>query len=199
MSVPGRSLRERSLDAKLRQLTRFRLRLLSALLDRSGPTTARELAEELARSPPSGEPGGRSLQSVWIRLHHVHLPKLAEEGLVAWNESEGIVMATDHPALDRDRVRRTLDEADESDELEPTVRHERRRRVLSVLETGTEPLALASLARVVAVREAERIPSSETVREVQIALHHVHLPALERAGLVEYEADAGTVTSREAL
>lgn len=35
---------------------------------------------------------------------------------------------------------------------------------------------------------------STSHQEVRVQLHHVHLPALESAGLVRYDADAGTVT-----
>lgn len=72
----------------------------------------------------------------------------------------------------------------------------RRRRVLSVLSDSQHSMALTELARRVAAGEADAAPltvSESTVRTVSVALHHVHLPTLARASLVDYDPADGTV------
>lgn len=64
------------------------------------------------------------------------------------------------------------------------LRDRRRRAALHVLAARTAPVALADLAAAVAAREAA---DADAVAE---ALHHVHLPKLADAGVVDYdEAD----------
>ncbi len=82
------------------------------------------------------------------------------------------------------------------DDLFAVLGDARRRTVLKVLagnQTGTD---VESLATRVAAREsdaAEATPSESTVRDVHVTLHHVHLPKLDDAGLVDHDRGAGTV------
>lgn len=72
--------------------------------------------------------------------------------------------------------------------------HDRRRRVLDVLDEAGTALSLSDLARSVARREhAPRHPMDETVKRVRISLYHRHVPKLEDAGLVDYDPDDRTV------
>jgi len=87
----------------------------------------------------------------------------------------------------------------QSPELTTEERHrllsnERRRTVLRVLEHEAEATTLAALATAVAAAEPDVDRSDSTVDEdatvddaVQIELHHIHLPMLDDAGLVDYD------------
>lgn len=73
---------------------------------------------------------------------------------------------------------------------------ERRRHVLSVLENVSLPIAVTSLARAVAIREAadtSALVTEESITQVHISLYHTHLPMLEDADLIEYDTEIETV------
>ena len=85
--------------------------------------------------------------------------------------------------------------------------HPYRRLLLSVLDSQTAPVSLRELSRTVLARDRTGVtpPSStdttlpadaepSTVETMAAQLHHVHLPRLTAAGLVEYDAAAGVVT-----
>mgnify|MGYP006291397393 CR=1 FL=1 len=65
----------------------------------------------------------------------------------------------------------------------------RRRHVLSILRQRNCELPDAELATMVAARESDcDCPTDvdeDRLRQVQLSLHHVHLPKLERVGLIE--------------
>ncbi|WP_459192994.1 DUF7344 domain-containing protein [Halosimplex sp. J119] len=73
----------------------------------------------------------------------------------------------------------------------------RRRRLLEVLEeTGRgERAPLADLSERVAV--AEGTTEGEARHGVAVALHHVHLPKLDEAGLVEYDPETRVVETTD--
>lgn len=80
----------------------------------------------------------------------------------------------------------------ESDELLEILADPRRRRALSCLSRRQTPVSREELAAAIADVEAEREgravgPSPE--RQIEIALHHAHLPRLEDAGLIERSDD----------
>ena len=82
----------------------------------------------------------------------------------------------------------TAVERDEGSELYRALADERRRAILSVLPRSDTPLSESQLARFVAARENEDSPNSVTsvdCERIQVSLHHVHLPHLEAAGLIE--------------
>jgi len=70
---------------------------------------------------------------------------------------------------------------------------ERRRTVLSLLENQDAPKDREALAYEVALREHGGAITGEAVEEIDISLHNVDLPALDGSGLLEYDADTGTV------
>lgn len=76
----------------------------------------------------------------------------------------------------------------------------RRRFALECLSDRSQPIALADLAEVVAVREHERpiteIPN-ETVKATRFMLHHQHLPKLADGGAVDYDQDRELVRLSE--
>lgn len=75
----------------------------------------------------------------------------------------------------------------------------RRWAVLRVLRDRDGPLPVGDLAgRIVADRAGEPTgtdpgSSSRDERRLRVSLHHDHLPALDDAGLVEFDSDAGRV------
>lgn len=65
---------------------------------------------------------------------------------------------------------------------------QRRRHVLSYLRCRDREVHADELAAAVAARENDVDPADvdeDRLRQVQLSLHHVHLPRLESAGLIE--------------
>lgn len=89
------------------------------------------------------------------------------------------------------------------DDLFDALAHGRRRRVLRSLAAARLPVDVEALARDVAAREhggsadsRETVPA-EAVERVHVSLHHAHLPKLDAAGLVDYDADQNVVVAAE--
>lgn len=72
---------------------------------------------------------------------------------------------------------------------------ERRRTALAVLETEGTPIDLTELARAVATR-ADDIDASESeqVEQLATALHHTHLPKMDKLGIVDYDPSTRHIT-----
>lgn len=147
-------------------------------------------------------------QRARIDCHHRSLPALLDAGLVTEAGDETLV-ATDHwafddPDLEAVIANRTDATADELDAIFGALADSRRRTILSVLADQYHPIATETLARDVAAREngtTERDVSQEAVDSVYTSLIHVHLPALNEAGLVGYDetADQATYEGHPAL
>ena len=78
----------------------------------------------------------------------------------------------------------------------------RRRHALECLRDRDAPLALADLARDVAARESNASPgdvSDDRAQGIRIDLYHVHLPKLDEAGLVAFDASERSVRPTERL
>ena len=86
------------------------------------------------------------------------------------------------------------------DELFDVLGDERRRRVLAVLAERQSPIDAKQLAFAVATRgNDDTVTLSESVVEdVHVTLHHVHLPKLDEAGLVDFDRDDHTVATTTA-
>jgi len=72
----------------------------------------------------------------------------------------------------------------------------RRRYAVAVLAERDAPVALRDLAAAVASAEREASQDgapSDRVDEIATALHHVHAPMLDDAGVVDYDAEANVV------
>ena len=83
------------------------------------------------------------------------------------------------------------------DAILSAVANEHRRAILSVLDTEHDnTLEYETLVNRVADRlwdeETEGV-SDEHQQRVRIALHHTHLPKLDEARIIDYEADTGRV------
>ena len=82
------------------------------------------------------------------------------------------------------------------------LQNQRRRRIIRYLAetdgTATRDEIVGRLAKLEAETEGGHI-SSQARQRVYVALHQTHLPKLDRADIVEYAPDRGTVTPRSAL
>jgi len=72
--------------------------------------------------------------------------------------------------------------------------HERRQSVCEVLAAADrEVLSLEEVSERVAARQEDRTDGPADARTVKVDLHHVHLPKLDEAGLIEYDHEINTV------
>lgn len=166
---------------------------LRALAERTGPVEVSSLASLVAAETSdedlddvtSGE-RGRTL----VDLAHTHLPKLAEAGLVDWDSEAETVAPADHPLLRDGRFRDLLTvDGGDCDAVLRTLRTPQRRAVLDTL-AETDELDRRDLARRLVAREEDVAASDapeQDVLDAAVQLHHVHLPALANAGLIDYE------------
>jgi len=89
----------------------------------------------------------------------------------------------------------TAVERDGASELYRVLADERRRTLLSVLRQCDTPVSESRLARLVTACETGNSANAVTTADherVQLLFHHVHLPHLEAAGLIE-RADNGQI------
>lgn len=75
-----------------------------------------------------------------------------------------------------------------------------RRIVLAVLAHEQRSLTMNDLTKAIAKHNhhapVREVPKDD-LSEVQISLHHVHLPKIEASGLVDYDQDRGVVEPTE--
>jgi len=73
--------------------------------------------------------------------------------------------------------------------------NDRRRHTLDVLADRDLPLTLDEIAEAVAAREVDATDSRPgTLKDVKITLHHVHLPKLAEADVVDYDPTFHRIT-----
>lgn len=78
------------------------------------------------------------------------------------------------------------------DEIFDVLSHHHRRYVLACLLEHGEPVALTDLAEAVASHEhgtASKEITDEAVTAIETALHHLHIPKLVGADIVEYDPE----------
>jgi DNA-binding transcriptional ArsR family regulator len=186
-------------DALLTALaTPRRRRVLSLLTNRSEEIDETSLAELIA-SAETGKPRRavteKERDRVRTDLHHVHLPALVD-GEIVERDDDGSVTLAAWSLLDRGRVRRVLDDPESVTETEERVfdalSHPRRRRILSTLRDSRGPRSLEDLGR--SLVESGAFGDAE---DAVVSLHHVHLPRLAEADLVEWDAESETVSRSE--
>ena len=73
---------------------------------------------------------------------------------------------------------------------------ERRRAVLRHLQTTDGEASLVELGSAVFATERSADASAARRRRVELSLHHVHLPKLEEAGVLEYDRTEKTARLR---
>lgn len=146
---------------------------------------------------------GSKLDSVLTTLHHNHVPRLVEAGLVACERDgeEPVVrpsmLVREGTALDV--FEETLSGGLSGEVVTTLLEDPVREYVVLLLREADDPLSLESLAQgVTAIETADDRPASEeAVTSTVISLHHVHLPKLTDVGLVEYDVDERLVEVKE--
>ncbi|WP_255191352.1 DUF7344 domain-containing protein [Natronobeatus ordinarius] len=170
----------------------------------SSPVDERELATYLAareRDIELGDVTREDRRRALATLRHRVLPELEAARLVE-RRDDGVTMA-DHPTVGHATIGRLL-EADPPDDVLRALANGRRRDVYAILTAEGPSIDRRTLARTVAAREYDVDPvdvPDQEVEDVLVTLHHVHLPALEDAGLLEYDLEVGRVSfnSHQAL
>lgn len=86
---------------------------------------------------------------------------------------------------------------DQQDELFRVLSHPRRRFTLQYLQTVETPLTVAELTAELGAWENHRTGASQSRDErgtIEVSLVHNHLPKMDHAGVVKYDATRQTVT-----
>lgn len=139
---------------------------------------------------------------IHVELVHKHIPKLADAGLVERDTEAGTVDTTDHPALQDGWFRDLLAvEPDDWDHVLTALKSPERRLILAILEEA-DALDREELARRVAARETNSAPADvpeDAIEETVLALYHVHIPALQQAGMVVYDDGTARYADRPDL
>jgi hypothetical protein len=166
---------------------RDRRRVLAALAIERPPVPVGRLAATLVETP--GE--DRAVDRVRTALEHVHLPHLADAGVIRFDRAAGVVRDWHPPdptaLLPRDAVAPLLvrlDGEDATSRAYALLRSERRREALAALAAPDRepPTTAPSLARTLA-------GDDESPHEVTVELVHVHLPRLAAADVVTLDRE----------
>ncbi|WP_306056207.1 DUF7344 domain-containing protein [Natronococcus wangiae] len=165
-----------------------RIRLLEVLHAKESPVTLAELTGAVADRETDGGSDGRLYHEVRISLVHNHLPRLAECGMVEW-DGETAALADDTP-LPLSDLSGLLEARDAQGRLLEVFVHPVRTQLYSIVRERPRPISVDRLASELAAREAGSLSTPE---EAAIALHHVHLPAMDDVGALEFDREAGTV------
>ncbi|WP_410765885.1 hypothetical protein [Haloferax sp. DFSO60] len=175
----------------------FRRAILRVLLERT-PVSTTELSSLLTLALASDISDGKSLSpdSVAIELHHTHLPKLVAAGLITVDEDRGVLSLRTHPDVDGGpltKQRLTAVGQAQWDVLATIHTDSQRSELLKRLDQseGTETLSAVATALAEA-NTPESVPACPD--EIAISLHHYHLPVLEEAGVVTYDASAHEIS-----
>lgn len=173
--------------------------LLDIVLDRVSPVAEREVAIHLAAREQEKSVINVTedeVQTIRLDLHHVQLPMLEEADLIDWDRDKETVTTTGHPALWNPHFKRIIEtETEEWSAVVANLADTQRRIILAALAGQDGPLSRNELAHEVLTRNPDGDPQSD-METFLVSLHHVHLPKLADAGLIEYDADTKTVTYR---
>lgn len=112
------------------------------------------------------------------------------------DENRGTDTISDASREEEDEGRDTID----TDEIFEILRNGRRRVVLQYLQNNGQESTLRELTREVAARENGVEPAEITSKQRMRAytgLRQSHLPKMDRAGVIDFDPDRGTVELRE--
>lgn len=174
-----------------------RRQILQFLLQQEQPVSVESIAQQLssAKLDDSNELiAGDEKRKTKIELHHLHLPKLAENGLVTYNESAGTVATTNHQLYTDLQIENDLSGNEEGTPVTPTLENPIRREVLVILDSVGRPISRDELTRAIVSREADGEPVEARIPELSAKLHHIHLPKLEESGHLTYDHVEGVIS-----
>lgn len=193
MSSLFRSLLNRRVPSVLAD--RRSRRVVSFLRSGATPVAERELAAGLvaAEHDTSREAvSDEEVRAVHVGLVHATLPKLEDVDLLTWDREAGSVTPADHRVYGDPAFEPLLDGGAEWDPVVSTIANRRRAAVVMAFADRVKPVSRQELAAAVRDRDPWDGVADD---QVLASLHHVHLPALDDAALVAYDAQAGTVTA----
>lgn len=174
-----------------------RVRLLEILEERSEagstPSPTELAAALLEHERGDGDGSEETLrQELRVSLLHNHLPRLADHGIVEWDRDRNVVELRDETPVPPASLSTLLEAAEDERALLERVTHPLRLRLVDDLVESNRPLSVEQLASAVVSRNG-----TVGMERAKIALHHSHVPALEEAGVLEYDADSGLVSIAE--
>jgi len=151
-------------------------------------TVARHLVALEQGTEPEAVTDARCAECV-TSLTHVELPSLCAAGFLEWDRSAETIDVADDLTLDGSLLQATLESTERDwSQLFSALANHQRRLALSVLEEAIT-LDIEALAAEIASCE-----ETADATNIEVQLHHQHLPVLEAAGLVT--VDGRTVSLR---
>jgi len=177
------------------RLTRNQRRVLGALCKHSTPIDEKRLAEILTESTAAN----RSVAAMHTQIHHLDLPKLAEAGFIDLDRDANRVTDIDATAVDNADFESALDPESRADEIAEGSLTEDQLAIMYCLESREGAIDRTTLGREVLTQDGDSEPSVAEMKKLKSSLHHLHLPKLEEAGLVEYDTAAGEVSATSAM
>jgi hypothetical protein len=176
-----------------------RRHVLAAVSDRNCATVG-ELADLLAARIDDDREAAATRHEV--ALVHTHLPRLDSAGLVEFDRERGTVRARVDTLEAVDEWYRDHDggrgdgSPSRTDPHAPGRWRDRRRTIRAILSRHDPGDRTTLSVLTVAVAVSERGPAAADLGPVRTTLHHVHLPNLDAAGVVDYDPEATAVTCR---
>lgn len=160
-----------------------RHRLLEALSERTPPVALSTAAESLARGTERDSPAIETRDRLETALHHTHLPKLDDVGVVDYDPESRLIYPTEASS----RPVETGPPAAGSPVRGPSPLYgDLRRTVVEYFdETAAETATLSDVAGYATARQD--VSDGRTVRELRLRLHHTTLPKLATEGIVDYD------------
>ncbi|MFC4543950.1 ArsR family transcriptional regulator [Halosolutus amylolyticus] len=170
-----------------------RLRILEILGSHGARLGLAELTSELLARESRDLANGQARHDVRVSLVHNHLPRLAEYDVVDWDVDTGAELVDSFP-IEPAELSTLLEHTDRGNgaAILETVVHPVRLPLCSILADNDRPLSLDELAAELADQDV--VADADRAR---IELHHSHLPALEDASLLEYDADSRLVSETD--
>lgn len=95
-----------------------------------------------------------------------------------------------------DRRQQTTVEISERDRCR-LLADERRRTLVTVLAERSSPVTLTELATTLGARERSLRGDQDSHRTLEVRLHHVHLPLMADAGVIDYDPGENRVEPRQ--